>query len=45
MEEGGNGITYALSGCAVTTTGPIVGFQEGVIDMMGRAQSTRSIPS
>ncbi len=35
MEEGGNGITYALSGCAVTTTGPIVGFQEGVIDMMG----------
>ena len=35
MEEAGNGITYALSGCAVTSTGPIVGFQEGVIDMMG----------
>lgn len=35
MEEAGEGITYALSGCAVTTTGPIVGFQEGVIDMTG----------
>ena len=35
MEEGGHGITYALKGMAVTTTGPIVGFQEGVIDMMG----------
>lgn len=35
MAEAGNGITYALSGCAVTSTGPIVGFQEGVIDMMG----------
>lgn len=35
MKEAGAGITYALSGCAVTTTGPIVGFQEGVIDMMG----------
>lgn len=35
MEEAGSGITYALSGCAVTTTGPIVGFQEGVIDMTG----------
>lgn len=35
MGEAGSGITYALSGCAVTTTGPIVGFQEGVIDMSG----------
>lgn len=35
MSEVGSGITYALSGCALTTTGPIVGFQEGVIDMMG----------
>lgn len=35
MEEAGSGITYALSGCAVTSTGPIVGFQEGVIDMSG----------
>lgn len=35
MTEGGNGITYCLKGMAITTTGPIVGFQEGVIDMMG----------
>lgn len=35
MEETGSGITYALKGCAVTSTGPIVGFQEGVIDMVG----------
>lgn len=35
MQEAGSGITYALQGCAVTTTGPIVGFQEGVIDMSG----------
>ena len=35
MQEAGSGITYALSGAAVTTTGPIVGFQEGVIDMSG----------
>jgi len=35
MEEAGQGISYVLSGCAVTTTGPIVGFQEGVIDMTG----------
>jgi len=27
MEESGSGITYVLSGCAVVTTGPIVGFQ------------------
>ena len=39
MEEGGYGVTYALKGCAVTTTGPIVGFQEGLIDMSGPAVS------
>lgn len=37
MEESGRGITYALKGCAVVTTGPIVGFQEGLIDMNGPA--------
>jgi glycine reductase len=37
MEEGGSGVTYCLDGCVVTTTGPIVGFQEGVIDMSGPA--------
>lgn len=37
MEEAGNGITYVLEGCAVVTTGPIVGFQEGLIDMSGPA--------
>ena len=31
----GNGTTHALSGCAVVTTGKIVGFQEGIIDMTG----------
>ncbi|RQD68079.1 MAG: beta-aspartyl-peptidase [Tindallia sp. MSAO_Bac2] len=31
----GEGITYALKNCAVVTTGPIVGFQEGIIDMSG----------
>ena len=35
MLEGGSGVTYALKGCAVVTTGPIVGFQEGLIDMSG----------
>ncbi len=35
MDEAGKGITYVLSGCAVVTTGPIVGFQEGLIDMSG----------
>lgn len=35
MSAGGKGITYALKGCVVTTTGPIVGFQEGLIDMSG----------
>lgn len=37
MQEGGHGVTYALKGCAVTSTGPIVGFQEGLIDMCGPA--------
>lgn len=31
----GNGKTLALKGMAVVTTGPIVNFQEGVIDMSG----------
>lgn len=35
VDEVGHGITYALEGCAVVTTGPIVGFQEGIIDMSG----------
>lgn len=37
VDELGRGITYILSGCAVVTTGPIVGFQEGLIDMSGPA--------
>ncbi|MBU5625677.1 glycine/sarcosine/betaine reductase component B subunit [Oscillibacter sp. MSJ-2] len=36
-QELGSGITYALKGCAVVSTGPIVGFQEGLIDMSGPA--------
>lgn len=35
IEEAGSGITYALKNCAIVTTGPIVGFQEGLIDMSG----------
>ncbi len=35
LDEVGKGITYALKNCAVITTGPIVGFQEGIIDMSG----------
>src|SRR6056297_385211 len=31
----GTGRTIALKGCAVVTTGNIVGFQEGIIDMTG----------
>jgi len=31
----GSGRTHVLQGCAVVTTGNIVGFQEGVIDMSG----------
>ena len=37
VPECGSGVTYALKGCAVVTTGPIVGFQEGLIDMSGPA--------
>lgn len=37
MSEAGKGVTYVLCGCAVVTTGPIVGFQEGLIDMSGPA--------
>lgn len=32
----GEGKTYALKGMAVVTAGKIVGFQEGVIDMVGK---------
>lgn len=32
----GDGTTLVLSGAAVVTTGTIVGFQEGIIDMTGR---------
>lgn len=35
MEGTGIGTTRVLKGCAVATTGPIVGFQEGIIDMTG----------
>lgn len=35
ITEVGFGITYVLQGSAVVTTGPIVGFQEGIIDMSG----------
>lgn len=35
LKEAGSGTTIALSGCAVVTTGSIVGFQEGIIDMSG----------
>lgn len=34
-EECGEGTTKVLKGCAVVTTGTIVGFQEGIIDMSG----------
>lgn len=37
MDAAGEGVTYAMKGCAVVTTGPIVGFQEGLIDMSGPA--------
>jgi len=35
VSEVGEGVTVALSGSAVVTTGSIVGFQEGIIDMSG----------
>lgn len=31
----GSGVTHVLKGAAIVTTGPIVGFQEGIIDMTG----------
>ncbi|MEG2420531.1 MAG: glycine/sarcosine/betaine reductase component B subunit [Oscillospiraceae bacterium] len=31
----GSGVTHVLKGCAVVTTGRVVGFQEGIIDMSG----------
>ena len=37
MDAVGEGVTCVLEGCAVVTTGPIVGFQEGLIDMSGPA--------
>ncbi|MCL2497800.1 MAG: glycine/sarcosine/betaine reductase component B subunit [Symbiobacteriaceae bacterium] len=35
VEMVGTGRTHVLSGCAVVTSGNIVGFQEGIIDMSG----------
>ena len=35
VETVGSGKTYCLKGMAVVTAGPIVGFQEGIIDMSG----------
>lgn len=35
VEQVGNGRTHVLKGAAVVTTGKIVGFQEGIIDMCG----------
>ena len=35
VEQVGSGRTHALKGAAVVTTGKIVGFQEGIIDMTG----------
>ena len=35
MFVAGEGLTHVLKGTAVVTTGKIVGYQEGVIDMMG----------
>ena len=35
VETVGSGRTNVLKGCAVVTTGRIVGFQEGIIDMIG----------
>ena len=37
-ETVGNGVTLALDGAAVVTVGPIMGFQEGFIDMSGPAE-------
>ena len=35
VETVGSGRTHALAGMAVVTAGPIVGFQEGIVDMSG----------
>ena len=35
VETVGSGRTNALKGCAVMTVGKIVGFQEGIVDMVG----------
>ena len=35
VEQVGSGVTHVLKGAAVVTTGKIVGFQEGIIDMTG----------
>ena len=35
MDRAGDGVTLVLSGAAVVTCGPIVAFQEGLIDMTG----------
>jgi len=35
VETVGSGKTLVLKGCAVVTTGKIVGFQEGIVDMTG----------
>ncbi len=35
VETVGNGVTHVLKGMAVVTTGTVVGFQEGIIDMSG----------
>lgn len=35
MFTGGQGITHVLKGVSVVTTGKIVGYQEGIIDMSG----------
>ncbi|MCL2368103.1 MAG: glycine/sarcosine/betaine reductase component B subunit [Oscillospiraceae bacterium] len=35
VEQVGSGVTHVLKGAALVTTGKIVGFQEGIIDMTG----------
>lgn len=35
VEQVGNGTTHVLKGAAIVTTGRIVGFQEGIVDMSG----------
>jgi len=35
VDQVGSGVTHVLKGAAVVTTGKIVGFQEGIIDMKG----------